>query len=173
MEHPLHIFKYCPKCGSSHFVENNEKSKRCDPLRLAACAPPAPATVAIMRNMRCDPSGCPRAYYPSTGTLAFPGGFIGSFETGEAGVTREVLEETGLKVERATYQFSLPNIYPFCGFEVHTLDLFYVCEVDDTDYVSAQDDAQEAFFLPIEQINPNEFGLASVRKGLMRFLKEL
>ena len=27
--HPLELFKYCPKCGSSHFVVNNEKSKRC------------------------------------------------------------------------------------------------------------------------------------------------
>ena len=26
--HPLELFKYCPKCGSSHFVVNNEKSKR-------------------------------------------------------------------------------------------------------------------------------------------------
>ena len=37
-------------------------------------------------------------------------------ETGEEGVGREVWEETGLKVEKATYQFSLPNIYIYSGF---------------------------------------------------------
>lgn len=27
--HPLELFKYCPKCGSSHFEIHNEKSKHC------------------------------------------------------------------------------------------------------------------------------------------------
>ena len=35
--------------------------------------------------------------------------FIDMNETGEEGVAREVLEETGLKVKKAVYQFTLPN----------------------------------------------------------------
>jgi 8-oxo-dGTP pyrophosphatase MutT (NUDIX family) len=46
-------------------------------------------------------------------------------ETGEEGVAREVLEETGLKVKKAVYQFTLPNIYVYSGFPVHTLDMFF------------------------------------------------
>ena len=116
---------------------------------------------------------CRRAHNPAKGTLDLPGGFIDSFETGEEGVAREVLEETGLIVKETIYQFSLPNLYMYSGFEVHTLDLFYVCRVDNAEVVQAQDDAQEAFFIPINQINLNDFGLDSVRKGLDRFLKEL
>ena len=26
--HPLDLFKYCPKCGSSHFEVRNEKAKK-------------------------------------------------------------------------------------------------------------------------------------------------
>ena len=173
MEHPLHLFKYCPKCGSSHFVIHNEKSKRCETCGFVYYFNPSAATVALILNKRGELLVCRRAKDPAKGTLDLPGGFIDSYETGEEGVIREVMEETGLKVERAIYQFSLPNIYPFSGFEVHTLDLFFVCEVDDTDFVQAQDDAQEAFFIPVDQINPEEFGLTSVRKGLKRFLKEL
>ena len=28
--HPLHLFQYCPRCGSHRFVENNASSKRCE-----------------------------------------------------------------------------------------------------------------------------------------------
>ena len=134
---------------------------------------PSAATVALIVNSRGALLVTRRAHEPAKGTLDLPGGFIDSFETGEEGVAREVLEETGLIVKEAIYQFSLPNLYVYSGFAVHTLDLFYVCRVDDAEVVQAQDDAQEAFFIPTSQINPNDFGLASVRKGLTRFLKEL
>ncbi len=173
MKHPLHLFKYCPECGSLHFVVNNEKSKRCESCGFVYYFNPSAATVALILNKQGELLVCRRAKEPAKDTLDLPGGFIDSFETAEEGVMREVLEETGLKVDEAIYRFSLPNIYPFSGFEVHTLDLFFVCRVDDTDFVSAQDDAAEAFFVPIDQVNPNEFGLKSVREGVMRFLKEL
>ena len=68
---------------------------------------------------------CRRAKEPAKGTLDLPGGFIDKNETGEEGVAREVLEETGLKVKKAVYQFTLPNIYVYSGFPVHTLDMFF------------------------------------------------
>jgi 8-oxo-dGTP pyrophosphatase MutT (NUDIX family) len=46
-------------------------------------------------------------------------------ETGEEGVAREVLEETGLKVKKAIYQFSLPKYLCLFSFPVHTLDMFF------------------------------------------------
>ena len=173
MKHPLYQFIYCPECGSNQFVVNNEKSKRCESCGFIYYFNPSAATVALIFNSRGELLVTRRAHEPAKGTLDLPGGFIDSFETGEEGVAREVLEETGLIVKEVIYQFSLPNLYVYSGFEVHTLDLFYVCRVDDAEVVQAQDDAQEAFFIPTSQINPNDFGLASVRKGLTRFLKEL
>ena len=32
--HPLDLFKYCPKCGSSHFEVRNEKAKKMCRLRF-------------------------------------------------------------------------------------------------------------------------------------------
>ena len=57
-------------------------------------------------------------------------GDIDMNETGEEGVAREVLEETGLKVKKPFNQFTLPNIYVYSGFPVHTLDMFFLCTVE-------------------------------------------
>ena len=93
------------------------------------------------------------------------------FETGEEGVIREVKEETGLDVCRAQYLFSLPNLYLYSGFLVHTLDMFFRCTVTDTGHFHAMDDAADAFFLPLRDIRLEDFGLDSVRRGLGRFLE--
>lgn len=93
-------------------------------------------------------------------------------ETAEEGVVREVLEETGLRVERANYLFSLPNIYIYSGFPVHTLDMFFLCKVEDASRLAAMDDVADSFFVPLAQIRPEEFGLTSVRKGIERLLQE-
>ena len=68
------------------------------------------------------------------------------------GVAREVLEETGLKVKEAIYRFTLPNIYVYSGFPVHTLDMFFLCKVEDTSHIAAMDDAADAFFIPVAEI---------------------
>lgn len=99
-------------------------------------------------------------------------GFIDMNETGEEGVAREVLEETGLKVQQAVYQFSLPNIYIYSGFPVHTLDMFFLCTVEDISHFSAMDDVSDSFFLPLSEINPEDFGLDSIRRGLKKFLSD-
>ena len=93
-------------------------------------------------------------------------------ETGEEGVSREVEEETGLKVKKATYLFSLPNIYIYSGFSVHTLDMFFLCTVKDMSHFSAMDDVADSFFLPLSEIRPEDFGLDSIRRGLVQFLAQ-
>ena len=93
-------------------------------------------------------------------------------ETGEEGVAREVLEETGLKVKKAVYQFTLPNIYIYSGFPVHTLDMFFLCTVEDMSHFSAMDDVADSFFLPLSEIHPEDFGLDSIRRGLSLFLAQ-
>ena len=151
MEHPLSQFKYCPKCGSAHFEVHNEKSKQCADCGFVYYFNPSSATVALILNERDELLVCRRAKEPAKGTLDLPGGFIDMTETGEEGVAREVREETGMKVAKAEYLFSLPNIYIYSGFPVHTLDMFFRCTVEDTLHFEAMDDAADLFFLPLKR----------------------
>ena len=97
MQHPLHLFRYCPKCGSDKFTENDFKSKRCGECGFTYYFNPLAATVGIITNGKGEILVARRAKEPAKGTLDLPGGFCDSYETAEEGITREIEEETGLK----------------------------------------------------------------------------
>lgn len=170
--HPLHLFKYCPKCGSPRFEEHNFKSKKCADCGFVYYFNSSAATVAFILNSSNELLVCRRAKEPAKGTLDLSGGFIDMFETAEEGVAREVKEETGLDVVRAEYLFSYPNTYLYSGFLVHTMDMFFLCRVENDSVLEAMDDVAETFWMPLNKINPQEFGLDSVRKGVKRFINE-
>ena len=149
-EHPLSLFAYCPKCGSPRFEIHNEKSKRCPDCGFVYYFNPSSATVAFIVNERNELLVCRRAKDPSKGTLDLPGGFVDMHETAE----------------------EVPNLYLYSGFTVHTLDMFFRCQVEDTLHFLAMDDAADTFFVPFAKLHPEEFGLTSIRKGLEKFLKE-
>lgn len=178
MKHPLEKFRFCPVCGSSRFEVNNVKSKKCRQCGFTYYMNPSAATVAVIIKER---ETLPlllcvrRAKEPARGTLDLPGGFSDMGETSEEGVCREVLEETGLHVVRTEFLFSLPNRYVYSGLEIPTMDMFYRCEVaetaESTAAVRAMDDAAEAMWIPISELDPEQFGLESIRRGI-RLLKE-
>ena len=145
--HPLELFKYCPKCGASHFEICNGKAKKCADCGFVYYFNSSAATVAFILNHKNELLVCRRGKEPA-----------------------KVMEETGLKVTEAVYQFSLPNTYLYSGFLVHTLDLFFLCRVEDDSRLRAMDDVADSFWMPLDQINPDEFGLDSVREGVARFL---
>lgn len=168
--HPLAKFRFCPSCGAEDFVVHTEKSKRCGRCGFTYFLNPSASTVAVIENERGEVLVVRRAKEPAMGTLDLPGGFSDCGETSEEGVVREVMEETGLRVDAVEFLFSLPNVYPFSGFDVHTLDMFYLCHVDSTKGAVAADDAAELMWMPWEQIRPEAFGLCSIRKGAEKIL---
>ena len=84
---------------------------------------------------------------------------------------REVKEETGLDIAGCRYLFSIPNLYPYSGFEVHTVDMFFECLTESFDGAKAEDDAAEIIILPANQLNPDDFGLQSIKKAVDRYIK--
>lgn len=167
--HPLHQFIYCPKCGSNRFVENNEKSKRCLSCNFVYYFNPSAAVACFIRNAAGELLVVRRAKEPALGTLDLPGGFVDLYETAEEAARREVKEETGLEIESCKYLFSIPNIYPYCGFDVHTEDMFFECYAPSFEGLAAADDAAEIVVLHLADINPDLFGLRSVREGVAKY----
>lgn len=171
MQHPLDKFSFCPVCGSANFHVHDEKAKQCADCHFIYYFNSCAATVAFIQNTTGELLVCRRGKNPAKGTLDLPGGFIDMHETAEEGIAREIKEETGLDILRARYLFSLPNTYLYSDFLVHTLDLFFLCEIIPTNKLSANDDVAETFWLPIQEIRPEDFGLDSVRKGVEMFLR--
>ncbi len=164
-------FRYCPLCGAADFRENDEKSKRCPSCGFTYFFNPAAATVAVITNERGELLVARRAKDPAKGTLDLPGGFCDLRETAEEGVAREVKEETGLVVSQTKFLFSLPNTYPYSGVVIHTVDLFFACQVESAAGAQAMDDASQLFWLPPREIRPELFGLRSIRLGVERILR--
>lgn len=168
MIHPLEQFKFCPKCGSDHFVINNFKSKRCENCGFVYYYNSCSSTIAIIINDKNELLVATRAHEPVKGTLDLPGGFVDMNETGEQAVIREVKEETGLEVESVKYLFSIPNDYVYSGFTVLTLDLVYLCKVKDSHVLKAEDDVAKLEFIKIPELNPDLFGLHSVKEVIKK-----
>lgn len=171
--HPLNKFKYCPICGSSHFEEQDEKSKRCNECGFEYYMNPSSANVALILNEKEELLVVRREKEPAKGTLDLPGGFADIGETSEQGVIREVKEETGLNVKKVRYLFSIPNKYRYSDFDIPTLDMFYLCQVDDFTSLKAMDDASEVKWIAIKDIHPKQFGLKSIQQGLIQFIKKM
>jgi ADP-ribose pyrophosphatase YjhB (NUDIX family) len=169
MLHPLHRFNYCPVCGSEAFVVRNGKAKQCEACGFVYYSNPSAAVACFIRNARDELLLVRRAKEPAKGTLDLPGGFVDMYETAEEALYREVKEETGLRLGNCRYLFSLPNIYPYMGFDVHTLDLFFECKTDHFDGVKASDDAASIVALPPSGLNPSAFGLQSIQKAIRMY----
>ena len=168
--HPLLKYEYCPMCGSHHFVENSEKSRKCENCGFELFMNPSAANVAFIMNKKGELLVERRKQEPAKGTLDLPGGFAELGETAEQGVAREVMEETGLNVTESKYLFSLPNIYRYSRIDIHTLDMFFECKVEDESVLTANDDAAECMWIAPDDIHTEQFGLRSVRWGLIKFL---
>lgn len=171
-KHPLSLFRFCPRCGSARFEENDARSKRCADCGFTLYHNASAATVAVILNPRGEILVARRANEPARGTLDLPGGFVDAGESVEAGCLREVKEETGGEAEIVRFLFSLPNTYLFSGFEVHTADSFFLVRLKGNwREVRANDDAAALMWIPLSRINPDEFGLLSIRKGVERLMK--
>lgn len=173
MKHPLDKFVFCPVCGSKHFEINNFKSKKCQNCGFTYYANPCAATAAFILNDHQELLVVRRAKEPAKGTLDLPGGFVDMYETAEEGMCREIKEETGLEVQELQYLFSSPNVYLYSGMGVHTIDMDYLVRVKDNMEVHADDDAAKCLWIPLSEVNPNDFGLTSIRNAVIRFLKSV
>ncbi len=175
--HPLEKFRYCPVCGSHEFSEHDFKSKRCARCGFTYYGNPCSATVAFI--VRTTAEGrrellvARRAKEPAKGTLDLVGGFVDMDETAEQGLLREIGEETGLAPDNCRYLFSLPNRYLYSGMTIHTLDMFFLVEVEAGVQPKAADDVAELAWMPLTDIDHRAFGLHSISQGVKRFVDHM
>lgn len=169
--HFSELFTHCPACGSALFIQNNVKSKRCQDCGFVYYVNPSAAVAGFILNEAGELLVCRRGKEPEKGTWDLPGGFVDDNESAEEAIKREILEELQAKVTSVEYLFSLPNLYEYGGMTIPTLDLFFACGLEDTTDLHASDDVEACFFVPLNEINPELFGLKSIKKGVGMFLR--
>ena len=163
MAYSKDAFHFCPFCGSGNFSWDGIKSHTCSDCGKKLYTNEVGAVIALIYNENGELLFTTRKFNPAKGTLDLPGGFIDLRETAEQAVVREVKEELNLDVLDLQFYGSLPNEYFYAGLTYFTIDLVFVCRIENFAGLTANDDVSEARFLPLEQINLQEIGLTSVR----------
>ncbi len=166
------LFTHCPACGSDKFVQNNVKSKRCESCGYVFYINASAAVAAFIVNEKGDLLVCKRGKEPEKGTMDLPGGFVDENETAEEAISREIAEELNAKVVESDYLFSLPNQYEYSGLTVPTLDMFFSCKLKKNADLKPADDVEDCFFVPLNELKPELFGLKSIKEAVQLFLKE-
>jgi mutator protein MutT len=166
----LSSFTFCPRCGTGMLRPYPPYAYHCDACDFMFYLNIAAATVAIIMDDDNHLLVATRAKDPAKGTLDLPGGFADPDETAEESVRREVLEELNLQAIETTYLFSIPNEYPYGGVLYHTLDMVYRCTIKDFGKMKAADDVEAVQWIAVSQLEPEKFGLKSIREIIRRLI---
>lgn len=170
-QHPTQLFKYCPNCGSEEFNQLGDRSKKCQQCGFHFFFNTSSAVAAIIFNQEGKIMLTRRAIEPHKGMLDFPGGFVDPMETAEESLARELMEELGAKVKHIRYFCSFPNIYPFGGLQVFTLDLAFIVELEKLEGLQPMDDIYAIEFYHPSEIKLEELPAQSM-KNIIKKLNE-
>lgn len=160
------LFHYCPVCGSGQWEKRSVKSMQCLDCGFVMYINPSAAVAVFIYNETGQLLVGIRGKEPEIGTFDLPGGFVDDFETAEEALIREIKEETSLDVISCNYLFSLPNSYTYSGWTLPTLDLFYEARIEALEGLKESDDVESLRWMDVNMLNPNDFGLSSIRKAV-------
>lgn len=170
--HPAHVLKFCPFCGSSHFLWDGVKCHICKDCHHKLYTNEVGATIALIKNDKEELLFTVRRFDPAKGMLDLPGGFINIGETAEDGIRREVKEELNLVVNDLRFFGTFPNTYQFNGLTYFTIDITFECKVESFTPLKADDDVETIRFINPQFINLDEIGLSSPREVIREYRKK-
>lgn len=167
--HPTEVFRFCPRCGSSHFPAVSNRSFCCEGCGFHFFINASAAVAALIFDARGRLLVTRRAIDPDKGKLDLPGGFIDPGESAEEALRRELAEELGLEVIKMQYLASAANRYLFSGLTVFTTDLAFRVDADIPVGMSASDDISGFEWVDPREVDPAEVPAPSIRY----FIKEV
>lgn len=167
------LFLFCPKCGAKVLRPHGPQGYRCSACEFEFFLNVAAAAAGLIVNDKRELLATVRAKDPAKDTLDLPGGFVDPGETAEEAICREIKEELNLEVTECKYFCSIPNQYPYMGVVYRTMDLAFVCRVEDFGPLQAMDDVKGCQFIHLDRLEPAQFGFESVRQILRRFIAHL
>lgn len=171
--HPSRVFSYCPRCGKQTFVYDNVKKFTCSSCDFNYYINASAAVAVILKA----PDGkivlTKRKFEPRAGSYDLPGGFVDTMERVEDAVKREIKEELGIEVSEMRFLASFPNEYVFKDISYFTVDLAFVCPIDDLASLQPADDVAEALIIHPRDIDYNIISFPSIINILKHYLAGL
>jgi ADP-ribose pyrophosphatase YjhB (NUDIX family) len=163
---------YCPRCGfgleQGGAADDEGAAVHCPACGFVAYDnPSATASALVVHEGRLLVTR--RAREPFAGWLDLPGGFIEPGEHPEQAVRRELLEETGLRVEVGSLAGIFTDVYAEEG--IATLNLFYDARVPGGE-AKPNDDVSEILWLEPAGIDPEQFAFACCRDALQLVVRK-
>jgi NADH pyrophosphatase NudC (nudix superfamily) len=169
--HPNNKLIFCPGCGSAQFNQVGARSKKCAQCGFHLYFNISAAVAAAIFNPEGKMLFARRAIEPYKGMLDLPGGFVDPLETAEQWLARELEEEMGAKVKKMSYFCSFPNIYPYSGLQVNTLDLVFFVELESLSGLKPMDDISAIEFYYPDEVNLDELPAESM-KNIVKKINE-
>ncbi|MEM9365291.1 MAG: NUDIX domain-containing protein [Planctomycetota bacterium] len=124
-------FRHCPWCATPN-RKRGEVPYRCEDCGFTFFFGPVAAVGGLIVNNEGELLLVRRAKNPGLGKWGLPGGFVDRGESIEEALGREILEETNLVITSSCLLTTLPNRYQYAGSIADVVDLFFVCEIEDT-----------------------------------------
>ena len=159
---------YCRRCGKPlHHVRDHVY--KCD-SNHTIYANSSPAVAAIIINDNNEVLTIRRAINPGKGELDFPGGFCDDHEDAETALKRELIEEVGLEPHQySPMEFVCTGIdtYDFQSEILPVLSVIFTMKLTSQDTkINTADDATDACFTPLHDIDPNSIYFSSLQKAV-------
>ncbi|MFW6370284.1 MAG: NUDIX hydrolase [Bacteroidota bacterium] len=131
---------------------------------------PAAAVAAIITDSNNHILFTKRAQEPFKNTWDLPGGFVDPNETAEEAVDREVKEELSIHIQSKSYYRSYWNHYFYGGVTYYTLDMAFLCQVNNFQNLKTSDEIRAYQFVPKNKVDLNKIGLPSIRRTVADYL---
>ncbi len=152
-------------------MANGEKSFECKECGFTFFINSAASTAALIFDSADRLLVVVRKFDPAKGTYDLPGGFVDPGETAEQAVRREIKEELNLDVAALSYFGTFNNSYEYKGIVYSTTDIAYQCRIEDIDDIKPGDDVESYLFCFCDQLDPERFGLDSIRQIVLKFIE--
>ena len=171
--HPENVIKFCLRCGSKAFITKDKgRSFNCEECHFVYYVNNSAAVACLIFNPEGKLLLARRAIEPAKGMLDLPGGFVEPMERAEATVVREIKEELGVTVTKMEFLASFPNEYVFSGFSVFTIDLAFVCSVDNLSAIAPADDVSEVEFIFPKEVKRQELCSESMANIINQYIQK-
>lgn len=160
-------YKFCTSCRAA--LEVTQKMSSCPNCERQYFFNAKATTAIVCRNTSGSVLLTKRAYDPFKDWWDIPGGFVEKDESLEQAASRELFEETGLKINEFQYIGSIFEDYCYQNEIIPVVAAIFNCHVEDNQTVKVGDDVCDYRFVKLKDIDFTNIAFDNQRKFLKTY----